>query len=139
MRQICDWCRLLWTYRKKLDKKLLERRLRDSGIISEWKAFANLAVDYIGMPVEAMPLYDTRYKEKGNKVLSFVFDAGNFGHNRDYSYQRKAFFLRKMISLWLHVKDSVKCTFMFPVNSFKVLIRRIIVGIVFAWKGIGDR
>lgn len=35
LRQICDWCRFLWTYREKLDRGLLERRLRAMGLLTE--------------------------------------------------------------------------------------------------------
>lgn len=45
LRQICDWCRLLWTYRETIDVALLESRLREMGISTEWKAFAAFAVD----------------------------------------------------------------------------------------------
>lgn len=70
LRQICDWCRLLWTYRNKLDHKLLESRLRKAGLMSEWKAFAAFAVKYLGMPVEVMPLFDVRGKREEGKPLS---------------------------------------------------------------------
>lgn len=33
---------------------LIEARLKEMGLISVWKAFA---VEYLGMPGEAMPLY----------------------------------------------------------------------------------
>ena len=58
LRQMCDWCRLLWTYRNKIDGSLLEERLRRTGLMSEWKVFAAVAVEYLGMPVDAMPMYD---------------------------------------------------------------------------------
>ena len=58
LRQICDWCRLLWTYRDSIDVALLEQRLRKMGLMSEWKAFAALAVEYLGMPAES-PIYDS--------------------------------------------------------------------------------
>ena len=45
LRQICDWCRLLWTYRDSLDYELLESRIRKAGLMSEWKAFAAFAVE----------------------------------------------------------------------------------------------
>ena len=35
LRQICDWCRLLWAYRGELDLRLLESRLRKAGILAE--------------------------------------------------------------------------------------------------------
>ena len=55
IRQLCDWCRLLWTYRNSLNHEILESRIRKAGLMSEWKAFAALVVEYLGMPVEAMP------------------------------------------------------------------------------------
>lgn len=87
LRQICDWCRLLWTYRESIDASLLQSRLRSYGLMSEWKAFAALVVDYLGMPVEAMPLYssDERWSRKASRIVSYIFDTGNFGHNRDMS------------------------------------------------------
>ena len=36
LRQICDWCRLLWMFRDSLDVTLLEKRLLEIGIMSEW-------------------------------------------------------------------------------------------------------
>ena len=65
LRQICDWCRLLWTYRDRIDLKLLESRVQRAGLISEWKAFGAFAVEYLGMPIEAMPFLDGRWKMEG--------------------------------------------------------------------------
>ena len=50
LRQICDWCRLLWKYRDKLDYGLLETRIRKMELMSEWKTLYNLASRYLGMP-----------------------------------------------------------------------------------------
>ena len=79
LRQICDLCRLLWTYRPEMDVKLLERRLTKLGLMSEWKAFAALSVDYLGMPVEALPLHasDRNWSRKASRILSFVLETGN--------------------------------------------------------------
>ena len=57
LRQICDWCRLLWTFRDDIDRPLLETRIRASGLFPEWKSFATFAVEYLEMPEEAMPFY----------------------------------------------------------------------------------
>lgn len=129
LRQICDWCRLLWTYRDVLNRDYIKSRLDEAGIMTEWKAFAALAVDYLGMPEDAMPFYDKslRWKRKGKKVLSFILETGNFGHNRDYSYQNKCpYLVFKTISLWRHIKDLFKYFGMFPLDSIKfcwVMIR----------------
>ena len=47
VRQVCDWCRLLWTYRTEIDYNLLESRLEMMGIMNEWKAFAAFSVDWL--------------------------------------------------------------------------------------------
>lgn len=77
LRQLCDWCRFLWTYREKIDVGLLEKRLRRSGLMSEWKAFATLAVDFLEMPVEAVPLYsdEKKWHKKGEKILNFIING----------------------------------------------------------------
>ncbi len=74
IRQACDWCRFLWTYKDKIDVKLLEERLRLSSMLGEWKAFAAFAVDYLGMPNDVLPLYDSnlKWKKKADKILCFI-------------------------------------------------------------------
>lgn len=76
LRQICDWCRLVWTYKQDFDVRLLESRLKRAGLISEWKAFASLAIDYLDMPIEAMLLYDDNRKwhKKGKQIMSYILD-----------------------------------------------------------------
>lgn len=83
LRQICDWCRLLWTFRDSLNYGLLKSRIRKAGLMAEWKAFAALAVDYLGMPEEAMPLYDSRFKVKGERVLKHILKGEPYSKIRD--------------------------------------------------------
>lgn len=108
------------------------------GLMSEWKAFAAVAVDWLGMPVEAMPLYydSSRWKRKAKRIVSFIMETGNFGHNRDNSYFRKySYVVRKTISLWRHTCDSVKRFFIFPVDSVRVWWRMFVGGIGVALRG----
>lgn len=83
LRQICDWCRLIWTYRSDLDLRLLESRLSKAGLMGEWKAFAALAVDYLGMPMEAIPFYDSRFKVKGERILKHILKCQPYSKIRD--------------------------------------------------------
>lgn len=101
LRQICDWCRLLWSYRSAVDVRLLEQRIRRAGLLSEWRAFATLAVDWLGMPVEAMPLYsyDKKWIRKAERIMEFVIETGNFGHNRQIDHSN-SHIGRKAQSLW---------------------------------------
>lgn len=85
VRQVCDWCRLLWTYKDSIDAKLLERRIKRAGLISEWKAFGMLAVNYLGMPIEAMPLYskDEKWSRKAEKIVDFILKGGEWRKWKD--------------------------------------------------------
>ena len=127
LRQICDWCRLLWTYRDALDYGLLEKWIREAGLMSEWKAFAALAVQYLGMPEEAMPLYssDKKWSRKALRILGFVVESGNFGHNR-------AAATGKLHSVWLKTKDFARHSLVFPWDSIKFFFHFIGNGIEIA-------
>ena len=72
LRQVCDWCRLLWTYKESLDYGKLESWIRKSGLMEEWKTFASLAVDYLGMQEQSMPLYDAGFTVKGSRLIDFI-------------------------------------------------------------------
>ena len=121
LRQICDWCRLLWTYRESLDYRLLESRLRKMGLMSEWRAFAAYAVGYLGMPVEAMMLSssDRVWIKKARRINDFVMEVGNFGRNRVHK-TRGWLVERKAASLWRRTIDSFRHFATFPQNSMKI-------------------
>jgi len=120
LRQICDWCRLLYTYKDTLDYGLLELRIRKMGLMSEWKVFASLAVETLGMPVESMPFYDARFNDKGEKVLRRVLKSGNFGHNNDLSYRaRYSGITYKIVAAWRRMRDFVSLVPVFPVDAPK--------------------
>lgn len=121
LRQICDWCRLLWTFREKIDSGLLETRLGSMGLMTEWKAFGAFAVDYLGMPVEALPLYDasSQWVRKAEQIEKFIMMAGNFGHNRNSSYWTKyPYMIRKALSMKRKVGDLISHARIFPLDSF---------------------
>ncbi len=122
LRQICDWCRLLWTYREVLNLPLLEDRLRRMGVMQEWKALSALAVKWLGMPEEAVPFYSASAlaQWRGQRILAFVLETGNFGHNKDVSYMKKyPYVIRKAISLWRHTWDFLRQFFVFPLDSMR--------------------
>lgn len=138
LRQVCDWCRLLWTYKNEIDKELLWSRLQEMGFMPEWKAFAALAVDYLGMPVEAMPMYDndSRWKRKAETVLSIILETGNFGHSKDVSYyERHSRLGAKVISVWKHTEDSLKVFVLFPKHATIAWWRMVVWGVKRAFKG----
>ena len=132
LRQICDWCRLLYTYRDSLNHKLLESRLRKMRLLPHWKAFAALAVDTLGMPVEAMPLYSDReiWHKKGDRILSLILESGNFGHGRDQSYKKKyPKFIEYAISFWVFTRYGFKQFVIFPSDAVRGWMRTIFLGV----------
>lgn len=138
LRQICDWCRLLWTYRDSIDRNLLESRILRMGVRSEWNAFAAYAVAYLGMPVEAMPFYDLSqcWQEKANGINSFILKVGNMGHNRDRSiYDKYPYVVYKAISLWRKVKDFFMNITIFPKDVAIVFFRKLVIGVKAVLKG----
>lgn len=138
LRQICDWCRLLWTFRGKIDGGLLESRIRKMGVLTEWRSFASLAVNTLGMPIEAMPLYspEVKWKNKAEAILGFVFETGNMGHKRDYSYiNNHSFVTYKVISMCRHIQDAFQYISIFPLDTVKVTARRLGTGFWVAIRG----
>lgn len=139
LRQICDWCRLLWTFRSEIDLVLLEKRLRKMRLMSEWKAFGAFAVKYLGMPEEAMPLYDggNCWKRKAKRILSFILMSGNFGHNRDNTFRSKPFLIRKAYSMCRRIGDVFNHARIFPLDSMRFLPSILMNGVKSAAQGIG--
>lgn len=138
LRQICDWSRLLWTYKDSLNHGLLEQRIKSAGLMSEWKAFYNLASRYLGMPDFGLGLmvHDSRYDKKADKICEFILEVGNFGHNRDNSYfQKHSYFIQKCISAWRRVKDLCRHATIFPVSSMRFFFGIMHNGIVSAVRG----
>lgn len=134
LRQICDWCRLLWTYRETLDVRLLESRIRKAGLVSEWRAFGAFAVSYLGMPVEAMPLFSSskKWERKAKRILGFVLETGNFGHNRMAQGSRltvHGYFARKVQGAWHKLQDFVRHARIFPLDSVKFFFHYAMNGV----------
>lgn len=138
IRQICDWCRLLWTYKESVNHKYLKEHLKNMGLLSEWKAFGSFAVEYLGMPQKAMPFYSENncWKKKAAQICFCVIDVGNMGHNRDYSYwKEKPYFKRKFISFGRMFSDFNRHLKIFPYNSLRFFLQMTINGLKATAKG----
>lgn len=137
LRQICDWCRLLYTYRDSINLNLLEQRIRRAGLMTEWKAFGALAIDYLGMSVKAMPFYSdsAKWKRKAKWIMEFVMMSGNFGHNRDSSYMKYPYLVRKCFSMGRRISDLSRHARIFPLDSLCFLPSIIINGVRSAARG----
>ena len=138
LRQICDWCRLLWSYRETIDRSLLEYRLNQMRLMSEWKAFAAFAVNALGMSADAMPLFESnpRWSRKASRIQSFILEVGNFGQNRDMKYYKKyPYLVRKTISFCRRSGDVFRHMFIFPLDSLRFFPSIVFQGLRSATRG----
>lgn len=101
LRQVCDWCRLLWTYRESLNYGNLELWINKAGLMKEWQVFAALAVEYLGMPKDAMPFINSNdnvgLNKKAMKIMEFIL--GGYSGNK--------------------VKDTLKIAKIFPWKALR--------------------
>lgn len=124
LRQICDWCRLLWTFRDTLNYEMLESRIRKMGLMTEWKAFAYFAVKELGMPDNAIPFSEnnTKWQRKAGQIKEYIIKTGNFG-NRDLRYVRDASYLnRKFQSLRNAIGETLLHFRTFPLDSIRFFV-----------------
>ncbi len=117
LRQMCDWCRLIWTFRSDLDLRVLETRIRKARLLAEWRAFAKLAINYLGMPEEAIPLYskDKKWSKKAERIVAFILKGGEWRKFQD-TYRVGRIFPKSTLRFlsgiilnvnWLKIKERV--------------------------------
>lgn len=123
IRQICDWSRLLWTFWDTLDLSLLEARLKTMKLMTAWRAFGMFAVEYLGMPKEAMPFYseDEKWKRKARQILVFILKTGNMGINRKKNMKKESYLSRKIKSSGQRICDLANHFTIFPLDSLRFL------------------
>ena len=108
LRQVCDWCRLLWTYRESLNYENLELWINKAGLMKEWKAFYNLASRYLGMPDldSRLMVHDSRFDKKAEKLVEFILGGYSGNKFKDTLHIAKIFpwkALRYAPSIFLNV------------------------------------
>ena len=140
LRQICDWCRLMWTYRDKMDVKKLKSRLKRAGIMSEWKTFHALSSKYIGMPDlfqgSSLMVHDSRFDKKADRIMEFILKSGNMGHNRNMShFSKRPYLIRKCVSMGRRVGDLINHARIFPMDSLRFFPRIMFNGVRSAIRG----
>lgn len=122
IRQICDWCRLLWTFKEEIDHTRLENRLKFMGVMTEWQVFGAFAINYLGMPEDAMPFCDkdlsARLKRRSARLCRIILMSGNMGHNVDKSYRFKyPKLLENSITFFNRFGEFIRLTTIFPINA----------------------
>lgn len=80
-RQICDWVMLLHKCHAQVDAEVLGRKLEELRMTRIWQEFGRLAVNFLGLPVEELPLApkDIAPTRRTHLLLRHIFISGNFG------------------------------------------------------------
>ncbi len=123
LRQLCDLSRFLYQNKNSIDISTLLLRLSKMRLMSEWRAFGAVSIDYLGMPSDCWPFYSSRnkWRKRAARIVRMVIETGNFGHNRDMSYLIEyPYVFRKMTSLWRTTKDRIRQSCIFPADSARV-------------------
>ena len=114
-RQICDWTVLLHRRGANVDREKLRSRLDALGLMDAWQTFGNLAVRHLGLPQEEMPFYDAASSGRADRLLTAVFEYGNFGRTRHgHRKVSRHYLIRKAGSLRLHTRNFFEVLRMFP-------------------------
>ena len=129
LRQICDWCRLMWMCRNEIDVQKIEEQIKRMGLVSEWKAFYALASKYLGMPdlVQGswLMVHDSGFDKKADKIMEFILKAGNMGHNRGSGFRDngswlvRQYVVRKAFSMFRRIGDLINHARIFPLDSLR--------------------
>ena len=138
-RQICDWTMLLHKYHSQVDVEKLGKMLKELRMERIWQEFGRLAVNYLGLPADELPLAPANLAptRKTSKLLKHIFISGNFGrfdaNGRDHS--EVPYLVRKWRSFTFQSKRLMKLFGLFPGYSlaymwhwFSGAIVRFVVG-----------
>ena len=117
-RQICDWVMLLHRCNSQVEVQLLSRKLKELRMERIWAEFGRLAVNYLGLPADELPLAPANLAptRRTHKLLQHIFISGNFGrfdaNGRDHS--QVPYLVRKWRSFTFQSKRLVKLFRLFP-------------------------
>ena len=117
-RQICDWVMLLHRCHSQVEVQLLSKKLKELRMERIWAEFGRLAVNYLGLPADELPLAPANLAptRRTHKLLQHIFISGNFGrfdaNGRDHS--QVPYLVRKWRSFTFQSKRLVKLFRLFP-------------------------
>ena len=123
LRQLVDWMTFVTVHKRDIHPVVLEVRLKDLGLLRLWKVFTGFAQEYLGCPVEKLPLAAAPDPGKNARIWRYIRRCGNFGKNVDRSRGEESYLVRKVHSLWrLVVVDRLRHFRVFPQESVRFFL-----------------
>ena len=110
-------------HKRDIHPVILEVRLKDLGLLRLWKVFTGFAQEYLGCPVEKLPLAAAPDAGKNARIWRYLRRCGNFGKNVDRARRKETYLVRKIHSLWrLVIADRLRHFPVFPKESIRFFL-----------------
>ena len=123
LRQLVDWMIFVSVHKRDIHPVVLEVRLQDLGLLRLWKVFTGFAQEYLGCPVEKLPLAAAPDPGKNARIWRYLRRSGNFGKNVDRTRGKESYLVRKIHSLWrLVIADRLRHFPVFPQESVRYFL-----------------
>lgn len=79
-RQLCDLACMLHAKREMYSMQNLELQLNSLDLMTPWQLFGCVIVDFLGLPREEFPFYDSKMLKRSGYLVEQILYEGNFGH-----------------------------------------------------------
>ena len=123
LRQVIDWIIFVSVHKRDIHPVLLEIQLKDLGLLDLWKVFTGFAQEYLGCPMEKLPLATAPDSRKNDRIWRYISRCGNFGKNVDRTRGKESWLVRKVHSFWrLVLADRLRHFPVFPKESLRFFI-----------------
>ena len=123
LRQVIDWVIFVSVHKREIHPVLLEIQLKDLGLLDLWKVFTGFAQEYLGCPMEKLPLATAPDSRKNDRIWRYISRCGNFGKNVDRTRGKESWLVRKVHSFWrLVLADRLRHFPVFPKESLRFFI-----------------
>ena len=120
LRQLIDWMMFISVHKREIHPVILEKRLEELGLLNVWKVFTGFVQEYLGCPVEKLPLAAKPDVKKNARIWAYICRCGNFGKNVDRTRKEESYLVRKIHSFWrLVVADRLRHFPVFPKESLR--------------------
>jgi len=132
LRQICDWAVYLHTFHGHIDVASLKNTLRRLQLLNVWKAFAYIAVTYLGLPESECPLYTGSMSSKSVRMLDIIMSEGNFGQYDEtrHKFVRPAGYAAgKLHSFRITASRFIRLLCIFPMKTLQFFASYFVNGV----------
>ena len=118
LRQVCDWMRFMHSHAEEIDREQLRADLDWLGLMKIWQAFAAMAVEQLGCPRESLPFYEVGVEQRGEQILRYIMESGNFGYYDERTKSNsKVYIVRRFVAFWGHLQMKFRNFAAFPEES----------------------